>query len=104
MPEKLKEQEVLRIVAEVSKLDEERRQMLDKEQVRQILRELNLSDDLLDEAIQKLEEGRLVEKKKQKIFSTVLVVGIAIAVIGLATLFMTSSYNDQLSRNCLYLS
>ncbi|MBX9722786.1 MAG: hypothetical protein K2X81_15405, partial [Candidatus Obscuribacterales bacterium] len=66
--------------------------------VRQILRELNLSDDLLEEAIQKLEEGRIVAKKKQKLLSTVVVVGIVLAVLGLTTFFMTSSYTDQLAK------
>jgi len=94
----LSEKELIRLVEEVSKLDLERKQMLDKSQVSQILKEMDLSDDLLDEAMVRLDEKRAVEKKKRIVFSVTAAVA-AVAIIALSsTLWMSSNYAGQLAK------
>ncbi len=98
MQDKLSEKELIRLVEEVSKLDLERKQMLDKSQVSQILKEMDLSDDLLDEAMVRLDEKRAVEKKKRIVFSVTAAVA-AVAIIALSsTLWMSSNYAGQLAK------
>ncbi len=98
MQDKLSEKELVRLVVEVSKLDQERQQMLDKAQVSQILQELNLSEDLLDEAMVRLDEKRVAEKKKRSVISVVAAVAV-VAIIGIsASLWMGANYSGQLAK------
>jgi hypothetical protein len=51
MKERLTQSQLAQVIAEVGQLSQRREAELDQEQVKQILQELNLSDDLLDDAL-----------------------------------------------------
>lgn len=97
MEQKLSEKEVVRLVAEVSKMDAERQQMLDKAQVAQILRDLDLSEDMLDEAMIRLEQSRAEEKRKKSQMQ-IGMIGVVLAVVSLVTIFgVNMTHNNELA-------
>lgn len=98
MQDKLSEKELVRLVEVVSQLDEERKQMLDRNQLAQILRDLNMSDDLLDEAMVRLEQGKLTAQRKRKTISIAAVIAACVIAAAAALMFSTTSYNNQLAQ------
>jgi hypothetical protein len=107
MQEKLSEKEVVRLVAEVSKLDEEKRQSLDRDQVAEILREMDLPEEHLDEAMVRLRESKFKEKEQRRT-AGLLVAVVTVAVIGIgAIMFQNTTYNAgvaNITANSAHLS
>jgi len=81
MNDRLTQQQLSKIVAEVTRLSE--RQEMDREQVKQVLEELNLSPDLLDEAMVQLRRRDALEVEERRTTMIVLAIGLAVlAVLG----------------------
>lgn len=78
MSDRLTDEQLGKIVAEASRLSQQNE--LDTEQVKQVLTELNLSPDLLDDAMVQLQrrEALAVQQRRIRWIS----IGVAIAVIG----------------------
>ena len=98
MENRLTPQQLTKLVGEVERLSQRQQDELDRGQVQDILRELNLSPDLLDEAMIQLQrkEALVVQQRRNRWF-----VGGAIAslvvVIAAVTLFMQQQ-NQALAR------
>lgn len=98
MEKKLTEQQLQQVIAEVQALSQMRQVEISRQEVNQILQELNLPADLLDEALIQLERRNIlaVQQKRQKqIF--ILVATILAGTIGLG-LFFQQKYQDNLAR------
>lgn len=79
MEDRLNERQLQRIIAEVDQLSTSRQQDLDREQVREILQELNLAPDLLEEALIQLHrrDALVVQQRRQRQW----LLGIALALV-----------------------
>lgn len=87
---KIAEKDMIRLVEEVSKLDNERRAQLDKTEVAKILNELSLPSDLLDEALLRLQR----QKSERRTLKLILGAAITTALLGaLLAFFVLSSSN-----------
>jgi hypothetical protein len=98
MEKKLTEEQLQQVIAEVQELSEIRKAEISRQEVTAILQELNLPDDLLDEAIIQLQRRNIlaVQQKRQKqIF--ILVATILAGTIGLG-LFFQQKYQHSLSQ------
>ena len=78
-------------MAEVERLSQLRDQEIDREEMEQILQELNLPTDLVDEAIVQLRrwEALALEKKRNKLITTGVVSGLAVVIAASFLLFQT---------------
>lgn len=91
MADKLDEREIVRLVAEVSKLEQEKQQLVTRDQVADILRELNLSDSLLDEAMVRLRKRDAATKKGIKM--ALITLAVAAVIGGGATMMYLGNQN-----------
>ena len=82
MKERLTQEEFEQVIAEVQQLSEQKESELEIEQVRDILRELNLSDEYLEEAMQRLQKRQALTKKKRRNS------WIALGLVGVAAFFI----------------
>jgi hypothetical protein len=87
METRLTQTQLAQVVAEIDKLSQQRELELAPDQVREILRELNLPDELLEDAIAQMRRHEVLEKQQRRnrwiaIASTVVVISaIAIGVL-----------------------
>ena len=87
METRLTQAQLAQVVAEIDKLSRQRESELAPDQVREILRELNLPDELLEDAIAQMHRREALEKQQRRnrwiaIASTVVVISaIAIGVL-----------------------
>lgn len=95
---KIAERDMLRLVEEVSKLDSERQQMLDKSQVAKILDDLNLPSDLLNEALERLEYKKARERRQKAFKLNSTVVAIAAVAIGIAYGYINATQVHQYDK------
>ncbi|NJL78481.1 MAG: hypothetical protein HC917_05830 [Richelia sp. SM2_1_7] len=65
MEKRLTEKQVSQIVAEVERLSQQRQSEIEVEELQQILQELNLPDDLLDEAVMQVYRKQALDKQKK---------------------------------------
>ncbi|XGV99660.1 MAG: DUF3859 domain-containing protein [Leptolyngbya sp. BL-A-14] len=89
MENRLTPQQLTKLVGEVERLSQRQQDELDREQVQDILRELNLSPDLLDEAMIQLQrkDALLVQQRRQRWMIGGAIASLIIVVAGVA-LFM----------------
>jgi hypothetical protein len=73
--ERLTQKQLSQVVAEVARLERQRQDELEPEQVREILKELSLPPELLEEAIAQLQQNHLAVQQRRKRWQ-----GIGIAV------------------------
>lgn len=66
MQKRLTPKQVSQIVAEVDRLSQQRQSEIEVEELQQILQELNLPDDLLDEAVMQVYRKQALDKQKQR--------------------------------------
>ncbi|MGK7901730.1 MAG: DUF3859 domain-containing protein [Hormoscilla sp.] len=88
MNTRLTQKQLTQVVAEVERLSDRRQGELDRQQVEEILQELNLPTDLLDEALVQLRRGEALEVQRRRqrwIFGGVAVV--AVGAIASTALF-----------------
>lgn len=98
MENRLTPQQLTKLVGEVERLSQRQQDELDRNQVQDILRELNLSPELLDEAMIQLQrkEALVVQQRRQRwiIGGTIASLVVAIAAV---TVFMQQQ-NQALAR------
>ncbi|MEG4033422.1 DUF3859 domain-containing protein [Microcoleus sp. w1-18aA5] len=88
MEHRLTQTQLAQVIAEIDKLSQQRELELEPDQVREILRELNLPDELLEDAIAQMRRREALEQQQRRnrwiaIASTVVV----ISAIGIGVLF-----------------
>ncbi len=89
MNNRLSESELAQVIAEVGQLSQRREAELDREQVKQILQELNLPDDLLDDALMQLRRRQALEvQQRRNRRIAVGVVAILVGAIATTTVFI----------------
>ena len=98
MDTRLTQTQLAQVVAEVGQLSKQRDEELSIEQVKQILQELSLPDDLLDDALVQLTRRKALAKQQKRNW----IIGGAIAVtlvggIAAATIFH-QQYQQQIER------
>ncbi len=95
METRLTEAQLAQVVAEVSRLDQRREAEIDKAQIQQILTELNLSPELLDEALIQVRrrEALAVQQKRHRLIVLGVLVGLAVVV---ATTFLVWQNQRQM--------
>ena len=87
METRLTQAQLAQVVAEIDKLSQQRESELAPDQVREILRDLNLPDELLEDAIAQMHRREALEKEQRRnkwiaIASTVVVISaIAIGIL-----------------------
>lgn len=98
MTQRLTQEQLRQIIAEVGELSRRREEEIDKEQVKQILQELSLPPELLDEALIQLQrrQALFAQQKRNKLIA-VGIVGIVIVAIA-AMIFFDRQNNSELAR------
>ena len=98
METRLTQAQLTKLVGEVERLSQRQQDELDRGQVQDILRELNLSPDLLDEAMIQLQrkDALLVQQRRQRWMIGGAIASVIIAIAGI-TIFMQQQ-NQILSR------
>lgn len=80
MEERLTQAQLSQVIAEVEQLSQRREAELDKEQVKQILQELNLSSDLLDDALVQIRRREALAAVEQR--NRWIAAGAIVALVG----------------------
>ncbi|MEH2071718.1 MAG: DUF3859 domain-containing protein [Nostoc sp.] len=98
MTPRLTQEELTQIVTEVESLQTRREGELDQEQVKEILQEMNLSPDLLDQAVIQLNRRQAlsVQKRRNRWITSGVVA--LLAVVSASTIFVMQQHNSALSR------
>ncbi len=102
MQKRLTTKQVSQIVAEVERLSQRRQSEIEVEELEQILDELNLPDDLLDEAVMQVYRKQAMDKQKKR---NRKIIGGALAVVVsaiAATFFMQQQQQQALERINVY--
>ena len=86
MENRLTPQQLTKLVGEVERLSQRQQDELDRGQVQDILRELNLSPDLLDEAMIQLQrkEALVVQQRRQRWVMGGAIACVVVAIAGVA--------------------
>jgi hypothetical protein len=94
MQNPIRQEQLAKIIAEVENIANKRKEDLDREEIKEILQELNFSPDLLEEAITQVQRREALGKQeKQKKWLTI---GIAIIIVGaIATTTIFWQQNQQ---------
>ncbi|MEO1429090.1 MAG: DUF3859 domain-containing protein [Cyanobacteria bacterium J06633_8] len=90
--------QVSQIVAEVERLSQRRQSEVEVEELQQILKELNLPDDLLDEAVMQVYRKQALDKEKKR--NGLIIAGVLTVVVGamVATFFMQQQHKSALEN------
>lgn len=102
MQKRLTPKQVSQIVAEVERISQRRQSEIEVEELQQILQELNLPDDLLDEAVMQVYRKQALDKQKQR---NRWIIGGAMAVVlsaVAATFFLQRQHQQTLERISVY--
>ncbi|MEA5617602.1 DUF3859 domain-containing protein [Cronbergia sp. UHCC 0137] len=98
MNQRLNQEQLNQIIAEIQRLQLRQEAELDQDQVKEILQELNLSPELLDEALIQLRRRQALEVEKRRNRLIVLgVVGTIIIALGF-TIFFNQQKTSQLAN------
>ncbi|MGB3514385.1 MAG: hypothetical protein WBA93_35270 [Microcoleaceae cyanobacterium] len=89
--ERLTQAQFIQLVGEVEQLSRLRDEEIDREQIQQILQELNLPTDLVDEAMMQLRrrEALAVEEKRNKFITVGLLSGLLVVIAASLLWFQT---------------
>jgi len=98
MENRLTLQQLTKLVGEVERLSQRQQDELDRDQVQDILRELNLSPELLDEAMIQLQrkEALVVQQRRQRWIIGGAIASLVVAIAAV-TVFMQQK-NQALTR------
>lgn len=102
MQKRLTQKQVSQIVAEVERLSQRRQSEIEVEELQQILHELNLPDDLLDEAVMQVYRKQAMDKQKKR--NRLIIGGVVAVVVSAvaATFFMQQQQQQALARINVY--
>ncbi|MGB3641521.1 MAG: DUF3859 domain-containing protein [Rivularia sp. (in: cyanobacteria)] len=102
MQQRLTQKQVSQIVAEVERLSQRRQSEIEVEELQQILNELNLPDDLLDEAVMQVYRKQAMDKQKKR--NRKIIGGVMTVVVSAiaATFFMQQQQQQALERIKVY--
>lgn len=102
MQQRLTPEQVSQIVAEVERLSQRRQSEIEVDELQQILRELNLPDDLLDEAVMQVYRKQALDNQKKR--NRWIIGGITAVVLGAvaATFFIQQQQQQALARINVY--
>ncbi|MBD2776944.1 DUF3859 domain-containing protein [Iningainema tapete] len=98
MVQRLNQEQLGQIVAEVERLQQRQEAELDLEQVKQILQELNLSPELLDEALIQLHRRQVLEVQQRRNRKIALGAIAALVVATAGTVFFIQQHNSTIGR------
>ncbi|MGB3653305.1 MAG: DUF3859 domain-containing protein [Rivularia sp. (in: cyanobacteria)] len=102
MQKRLTQKQVSQIVAEVERLSQRQQSEIEVEELEQILQELNLPDDLLDEAVMQVYRKQALDKqKKRNRWIIGGVVAVALSAVA-ATFFVQQQQQQELARIKVY--
>jgi hypothetical protein len=93
MIEKFTQEQLTQIVAEIDRLSRQQEAELDREQVKDILQQLNLSPDLLDDAIVQVQRRQALLRQQRR--NRWIGLGLAITLIGVIILVPFFRQNQQ---------
>jgi hypothetical protein len=93
MENQLTQDQLAKVVAEVEQLSQSRESEVDREQVKEILQELNLSSDLLDEALVQVHRREALAVQQRR--NQWIIGGVVLALIGAITTATLSIQNRQ---------
>lgn len=98
MDKRLNQDELTQLVAEIDRLSQRQEQELSQEQVKEVLQDMNLSPELLDEALIQVQRRQALEVQQQRTRN--LVIGaIVVGVVLFGSLFfLWRSYQQSLGR------
>lgn len=98
MQKRLTPKQVSQIVAEVERLSQRRQSEIEIEELQQILEELNLPDDLLDEAMTQVYRKQALDNQKKR--NRWIIGGVVTVVLsaGAAIFFVQQQYYSALER------
>lgn len=98
MVPRLTETQLAQAIAEIEKLSQRRESELSPEQVREILQELNLPDDLLEDAIAQLQRRKVLEQRQRRNrWIAIATTAVIIAAIALGVLFW-QNWQQQIAQ------
>ncbi len=102
MQKRLTPKQVSQIVAEVERLSQQRQSEIEIEELQQILQELNLPDDLLDEAIMQVYRKQALDNQKKR--NRWIIGGVATVVLsaGAAVFFVQQQHYSALEGISVY--
>ena len=101
MQKRLTPKQVSQIVAEVERLSQRRQSEIEVEELQQILRELNLPDDLLDEAVMQVYRKQALDNQKKR--NRWIIGGITAVVMGaVAATFVMQQQQQQALKGISY--
>lgn len=88
METRLTQTQLAQVIAEIDKLSQQRELELEPQQVREILRELNLPDELLEDAIVQMHRREALEKQqKRNRWIAIASTGVVISAIAIGIVF-----------------
>lgn len=98
MVPRLTETQLAQAIAEIEKLSQRRESELTPEQVREILQELNLPDELLEDAIAQLQRRKVLEQRQRRNrWIAIATTAVIIAAIALGVLFW-QNWQQQIAQ------
>lgn len=102
MQQRLTQKQVSQIVAEVERLSQRRQSEIEVEELQQILHELNLPDDLLDEAVMQVYRKQALDNQRKR--NRLIIGGVLAVVVSAiaATFFMQQQQQQALARINVY--
>ncbi|MDJ0675268.1 MAG: DUF3859 domain-containing protein [Calothrix sp. MO_167.B42] len=96
--QRLTQEQLTQIIAEIEKLKALDEEELDREQVEEILQELNLPPNLLDDALTQLQRKQALKaQQKRNRLIIASVVGVLVILIGFSA-FSIQQYNSAIAR------
>ena len=104
MNKRLSQDQLAQVVAEIEQLKQRREDELDREQVQQILQELNLPDDLLDDALVQVSRRQALEVQQRR--NRWIVAGVTAVLVGAiaTTTFFIQNRQQALNQVSVYQS
>ena len=98
METRLTQTQLAQVIAEIDKLSQQRELELAPDQVREILRDLNLPDELLEDAIAQMRRREALEKQQRRNrWIAIATTAAVISAIGIGTLF-AQNQQQQIAR------
>lgn len=96
--ERLTQEQLAQIVAEVGRLQQKREAEVDETQVKQILEELNLSPELLEEATLQVKRRQALEVEQRR--NRWIMGGVALAIVGVLATggYFYQQHNTEIAR------